>query len=339
MGRSKRSESSEFRGECIKMSRTTKRMRKSDLLGSKRDQLGQLSRNFNEISELRFKWLKDLETLALSRIKWTGLPESIDERFLEKTLMISGVGIFYDAMRKIEGIEESDKTIIFTKASPSSQLDLYDNPLSWTSYGNNGHFEQLEPGEAIPVYDTRTRKPIYPVIQSFADQLAELDKISLINRRQQRWAKIITMDERAQADAKMLQQSLDEGRPYLMGISGFADNFQVSTVDLSSDYLQADFDEDRRNLKNQCLGMLGIKNQALEKSQYQHSEEVLITNDEISRIREDLLSSRRIAAEMINKKFGLNVAVDWNNDEYLFLENTPSAELPKEKGEENNEQE
>lgn len=42
-----------------------------------------------------FLWVRQLTSLAISRFKWTNLPETIDERFLELCLFHHALSVFY----------------------------------------------------------------------------------------------------------------------------------------------------------------------------------------------------------------------------------------------------
>jgi len=291
--------------------------------GSLRSQSNQMATNFNDMSRLERRFLRKLEALALSRIKWSNLPDSVNERYLERTLLYSGVGVFYDAF---EGGED-EPFIVFSKASGYGTLDRYGNYLRWNALPANGGSILLGEGEGVFCLDSETGTAYGDILRDYVTELAELWHLRMTNRRQQKAAKFISFPEEAQIDAKILQQNLDSGKPWGFSINGVADHIRVDTHSIKEPYEQDKFQEDYLNTYDMVLQEMGIKTQPVEKSQYQHVEEVVIANDAVSRAREDLLKPRREAARLINEKFGLNVAVDWNNDQYELLENGPSAEV------------
>lgn len=69
-------------------------------------------------------------TLAISRFKWTGLPDTCDERYLEQVLATDGVA----TISTPAGGTVWTSTQAVTNGSPN----IYMTPRSWRSFSVNG---------------------------------------------------------------------------------------------------------------------------------------------------------------------------------------------------------
>ena len=77
-----------------------------------------------------------LTELAISMFEWTGLPDSVDPRFLELTLFSDGMAVFFkdDVMDKYLALQ----TMI------GGNLDVYRIPKIRRAYAVNGYNMQLD---------------------------------------------------------------------------------------------------------------------------------------------------------------------------------------------------
>lgn len=251
------------------------------------------------------KWFNYIEKIALTRIKWDGLPEEIDERYLERILMRQGKAVFYNAGT------ESDPLFVATKVTTNDSPDLYDNYHSFRSFGSNWN-QNVPEGEGVMIWDNTIRKPYYDTLTQFADDLAELDTLINQQRRQQRQGVIITGPEHAMKNMERLKNDIMDGTPVMIGIKGSIDkNIEVNKIDLTTPYQVSEINNDKQYIMNELFSFLGIQNVSREKKQYLNTEEVTINEDVIVRVREDLLIPRDRACRAINEMYGLNVSVSW----------------------------
>ena len=267
------------------------------------------------------KYRQLINKLIMNRIEWVGLPDTVDPRWLEVTLAQYGNAIFYDGTSTSAGKEEAfvraskeDAIFLVSKVVQQGSPDVYGNFNDYRAIGFNFNY-QIPHGEGVVIWNSTTRENSWMIMNSFAQDLAEIDSIAKLNRKQQRFAKIIAADESAINDAERVLKKVDQGEPVIMGLKSLTDKVTAATLDLSVPYLQADFHKDRESLMAELFTYLGIKNVGREKSTYMNYSETDLSNDAIARVREDLLSPRKQAAEEINRKWGLNVDVRWKEEE------------------------
>lgn len=271
------------------------------------------------------KWISYIEKLMLSRVKWNNLPDTIDERFLERVLMRYGKAVFYSI----------DDLFLATRVMTTDQPDLYDNYHRFQSIGTNWNYTVPE-GEGVLIWDSMTRRPYYDLISTYAEDLAELEQTAHLNRRQQRWAVIITGDEVNLRDRQRILQEIETGQPVILGSNTNA-NLEVKKVDLTVPYLAADFHDDKAKMLSELYLQLGIINIPKDKPQYMNLEETGIANDAVSRIREDILIPRKQACDAINDMYGLDISVEWRTEEFTDIIRESEEEPETEKEEEGKE--
>lgn len=252
------------------------------------------------------KWFSYIEKICLTRMKWNNLPETVDERFLERVLMRHGKAVFYKA---------DDDLYLATKVFTQDTPDLYDNYHKFTSIGSNWQ-QQLPEGDGVLIWDSMTRKPYLDILNVFSEDLAELDQLIHLNNKQQRWGVILTGNETNLKDQHRIIQDLDSGQPVIIGLKEIAEYVEVKKIDLSVPYLAKDFHENQALRLSELYLQLGIINIPKDKEQYMNYSETSMTNDAISRVREDLLLPRQQACDAINKMYGLDISVEWRNDQF-----------------------
>jgi hypothetical protein len=112
--------------------------------------------------------------------------------------------------------------------------------------------------------------------------------------------------------------------PFIFGYkTGFdKDAFQVlnTPVPFVADKLLAY----KHNLWNEAMTFLGIGNAKQDKKERLVADEVAANDEQIESSREVMLKARQIACEQINRKFGLNITVDYR------LRELQQEEQPKE---------
>lgn len=256
-----------------------------------------------------WKWRNFIEKLILNRIQWTGLPPTVDERFLERCLARYGKAVFYNNGLENKGEEIFMATRVVTEGPP----DVYDNYNKFRSIGP-GWDVDIPQGKGVLIWNSTTRRDDWLMFEQYASDLAAIDLVARVNRKQQRWGVLLTGQEGSFTDTNNVVKALDTGEIVTSVLKDIADSIGVVKLDLTVPYLQKDFHSDRDSLLSELYTYLGIINVPREKSSYMNYDETSMENDAIARIREDLLFPRRQAAEAINNQWGLDISVEWRQD-------------------------
>lgn len=293
-------------------------------------------------------YIRLLTDLAASRFKWTNMPEEIDLRFLELTLFYQALSVFYFDGRY-------DKYMAL-RANMNGHLDYQNNPTGYNVIGNNftsvsvsaikdtNHFQQTENGRSevaqkigmgIPIWANKQRTPDIDIILIYAKKLANLDRSVEINSMNARMPKVVLSSENMNLTMANLTRQIEEGQNNLK-VKGNFDLDQIKALDLGVDpitILNLDIVRDRQ--WNKCMTLLGIESANQDKKERLVSDEVTANGDQTSMMRFVNLNERRIAAEKINKYYGLDIKVEYFTDEERQAMRLPAAELPSAKEDDN----
>lgn len=251
-----------------------------------------------------FMFLDQLESIAMNRFKWIGLPETCDARYLEWTLMYQGVA----------SIAKPKNTDMFfsTMASTEGTLNVYDNPTSWRAYGNQGFDFTGTPFNGVLVWDNRIRRPILPMLEFYAYELADIKRTKMINRLQQKTPYIITAPQTQKNDMVQMFKQISGGEPAILGTPNVQD-IKVDALQTGVPFLGEELNTDLLNVWNEAMTALGIRNLA-KKTERMIDDEVNANNEPTTIRLMDPLGSRREAADKLNKRFGTNIQVVKNYD-------------------------
>lgn len=236
--------------------------------------------------------------IMMQRYEWVNLPDTCDERYLEWILCTQGVATICN----VEPLGW-----ISTQAAVTGTPNIYDNPVKWTSIGNNGHHAPCDASNGVLVWSNYLRFPEWNFIDLWSRRLAQIDSAMEANIVQQKVPWLITGPYERQQDMIQLVKQAAGGEPAVLGLKGIENvdiNLLMTPVEFKGEALQ----NAKQRIWNEIYTFLGISN--LErKGERMIEEEVLATNEPVLRRDLDGLSTRRHAAETLNKRFGLNIEV------------------------------
>ena len=289
-------------------------------------------------------YIRLLTDLAASRFKWTGVPEEIDLRFLEMTLFYHALSIFYWDGRY-------DKYMAL-RGNTNGWLDYQNNPTGFNAVGNNFtsvqvsaikdtvHYQDSDVtnetrvgqkiGMGVPIWANKQRTPDIDIVLIYAKKLANLDRSVEINSQNARMPKVVVTNENTNLSMSNISRQIEEGQNNIkikQGNSDLKDN--ILAFDMGVDpltILNLDIVRDRQ--WNKCMTLLGIESANQDKKERLVSDEVTANGDQTSMMRYVNLNERRVAAEKINKHYGLNIEVEYFTDEERNAMRLPSADLP-----------
>ena len=255
-------------------------------------------------------YLRLLTELGANRFKWTGLPDTIDERFLELILFRNALAVFY--------YDKEFSRFMALQGTGSGRVNMYDNPTTYTVVGNSMVSRVLSSRDCVPIWDNRLRIPQFDMVSIYARRLAmietSMDQSVLITRH----PIIMAVDANEKHSYQQVFDMVKEGDPVILGtpLLGESINNKMQTLQLSPpdvDRLIISLHTAKNALWNDCMTFLGIKNSDTSKKERLIVDEVESNDEQVMSYRNIALSERRRAADMINEKWNLSVSVEWNN--------------------------
>lgn len=265
-------------------------------------------------------WLR-LEEIAINVFIWKGLPDTIDPRFLELTLFEQGQILFFkdDYLGFL--------ALPFVGGHP---LDVYGIPVSRHAYSWNGYQFEGNIDNSVICWNNFLHTPGAPTVVLFASRLADIERSIEVNARSQKTPIAVLCEEHERLSYVNAYKDYDGNLPVVFG-SKSMDLKNITTINTQAPFVGLDLQVLKKQIWNECLTYIGINNSASEKRERQVATEAIASQGAVEANRYVKLHSRQLAAEQINKMFGLKVTVEINENLTPFYDNL-EAEIVAEEG-------
>lgn len=271
-----------------------------------------------------------LVELSIAMFEWTGLPDTVDPRFLELSLFKYGQAVFFE-----------DEVLGYLALNNAVQggFDVYGIPLKSRAYSPyNNYQRQLDSTDSVIIYNNYLRTSSKLDVEVFAKRLYNLDRVMDVNANAQKTPILIKCADTQRLTMKNLYKEYDGNSPVIFGDNGLNDQgFTVLKTD--APYVADKIYQLKTQIWNEALTYLGISNINVQKKERLITDEVSRNMGGVIASRYSRLNARQQACEQINKLFGLNVWCEYRDD-YRELDDeglTETEPEPEEKEEQPNE--
>lgn len=260
--------------------------------------------------------------LAINMYEWKGLPPSVDERFLELTLFSDGMAVFF-----------RDEVLgdLCLQCMIGGNLDVYRIPIERTAYATNGYQAHLNNTNSVIIFNNYTHTNSMLDVEMYARRLYEIERTIDVNVKAQKTPLVIRATENQRLTLKNMYMQYDGNEPFIFGDKNL-DMDGIKVLKTDAPYVADKLNILKRQIWNEALTYLGIENSNTEKKERLVSDEVTTNLGGVEAQRYCRLNSRRQAAKAINAMFGLNITVDFRQ-ENVTVENDDTETEEKEDGE------
>lgn len=243
--------------------------------------------------------------LSISMFDWTGLPDTIDPRFLELTLFKYGQAVFFE--------DEVMGYLALTNAVQGG-FDVYGYPVASRAYSPyNNYQKNLTHDDSVIIYNNYLRTPSSLDVEVFTKRLYNLDRVIDVNANAQKTPVLIKCAETQRLTMKNLYKEFDGNSPVIFGDNGLNDaNFTVLSTE--APYVADRIYQLKTQIWNEALTYLGISNINVQKKERLITDEVSRNMGGVIASRYSRLNARQNACEKINKMFGLNIWCEYRDD-------------------------
>lgn len=241
-----------------------------------------------------------LMELAINLFKWSNLPDTIDERFLELTLFGDGMAVYFN-----------DDVIgnLCLQTMIGGDLDVYRIPIRRTAYATNGYQRGLNNKNSVIIFNNFTHTNCLLDVEMYARRLYEIERAIDVNVKSQKTPLLIRASENQRLTMKNLYMQYDGNEPFIFGDKNL-DYDGIKVIKTDAPYVADKLNILKRQIWNEALTYLGIENSNTEKKERLVTNEITSNLGAVQAARACRLNARRQAAEQINKMFGTNITVD-----------------------------
>ena len=249
-----------------------------------------------------------LKEITVTLYKWVNLPPEIDERFLELSLFETGEVLFFKD-------EYLDQYAIMRTAN-MGRWDLYNRPLKRRGYASNGIQVERTNEDSVLIYNNVLRTSSDSETLYYAEKFAFYDQIINININAQKTPLFIRCSENERLTLKNLFLKYDGGQPVIFGDKNISP-MPIEVLKTDAPFIAPQIYDMKVKYWNEFLTFKGVSNVNINKKER-------LTTDEVQRqlggsiaARGSGLLMRKEAADAINKMFGLEIDVIFNEDYQL----------------------
>ena len=251
-------------------------------------------------------YLHLLTEIGLNMFEWSGLPPSVDPRFLEICLFNDGYCLYFD-----------DEVMgnLALQCMIGGQLDVYNNPIERTAYATNGYQNRKDNTNSVIIYNNYTHTNTAWGVNYFVRKLYELDRAIDVNIKGQRTPVLVKASEKQRLTMMNLYMQYDGNQPFIFGDKNLdMDAMKVLRTDVP--FISPDLQEMKQKIFNEALMFLGITSSNTDKRERLVTDEVLLNLGDVSAMRRCRLNSRQDACERINRLFGTDIWVEYAETDF-----------------------
>ncbi len=247
-------------------------------------------------------YLRQFLTLAENVFIYDNMPDYIDTAYLNKTLVRQGaIAFFYD--------DVLEKVLALPYTSIGS-LDVYNRPKRIQVYGRNGYTNTLKEGDFVIMYDNNGRYPIYIDILQYAERYANITKTMDTNIAQQRTPRIWKTSTEKEKTVRDLANEVDGNVEKIVTY----DNINLDDIELvlaPAPFVTDKLQDQKDKIWSEFLRLIGISNLSFQKKERNISDEIQAMQGGTIASRYERFEPRKKAIEEINKKFNLEIKVEY----------------------------
>lgn len=243
-----------------------------------------------------------LTLLAYQLFEWKNLPNSIDPRYLEMTLHRQGlVGFFYD----------KEKGFIVSRGTEGQGLDHYQNPIVFNASEATYHRsvpilrydDDDDQTKAIMIYNNDMKIPTLNSLYMFADEMADIQQISRVNRRAQKTPYIVNTNEKNYYSLLNAYQQVNENNQVVFPDKDLEFEKNIIVMQTQAPYVVDKLRTEKNNVWNEVMTFLSINNANIDGEDRTQAAEVYSNNEQVESSGNIWLKNRQQFCERANRVF------------------------------------
>lgn len=245
-----------------------------------------------------------LMEIAMSMFEWKNLPDTVDPRFLEMTLLSDGMAVYFndDIMGNLA-----------LQVMIGGQLNVYRIPTYRRAYATNGYQMPLDETNSVIIFNNFLHTNALLDLEMFSKRLYNIDRAIDVNVNAQKTPILIKCAETQRLSMLNLYEKYEGNEPVIFGDKELnTDSLQVLKTD--APYMADKLFQLKSDIWNEALTYLGISNLQVNKRERLITDEVSRSQGGTIASRYSRLEMRRQACDEINRMFGTNISVDVRKD-------------------------
>ena len=251
-----------------------------------------------------------MRNLCMTEYAWLGLPETCNERFLEKQLYYKPLAGFVD---------DPDFGWLSLPLNPVDEINIYDESVRYEAYGNEYH-KIFDLSNLILIRPNLCSVPPDFIIRQFATRLANIERAIDTNINAQKTPILIMTEDKTRLTMQNIYQQYDGNSPVIYGEKKVFDPDAVKVLKTDAPFVADKLSDQRMIIWNEFLTFIGVNNVGTEKRERLTNDEVNANNEHIDMMAQVGLVCRQQAAKELSERLGRPVECRMR---YSTIDSTP----------------
>ena len=273
-------------------------------------------------------YLNRLKLIAVSLFTWKGLDEVAGygaSRFMEMNLYEFGKSCF---------LKDNELGFKVLRALPDDKYNIYYLPNRVKAY-SLGYNKMYDFDDLVYVMNNELELPTLDTITLFAYRLYDTERTIDINLTAQKTPILIEGDTKTILTLKNVYMQYSGNTPFIFGNKQFDISNKLNVLKTDAPYIIDKLENHKHEIWNECMTYLGINNANTDKKERLITDEVESNNDLINFYLNCFYKTRKMACDLINKKYNLNIEIELNKDVLKLINDNKGDILNNDRGDKN----
>lgn len=238
-----------------------------------------------------------------SMFAYTGLPDTIPARALERLLQTQGYCY----------ITEHEGALYALHGGLGGELDVYGEPTQITISNMALKLSKTYDiaTDGVLMQNDSYKLGLLPILKKYGALISEntlsMRTVDIILRMV---CLISASDDKTHTSAEKFISDIENGKISAVGESAFFDGVKIHSVANSQNYL-LQFMELEQYLKASCFNEIGLNGNWNTKREYIGQQESALNDDFLLPLVDDMIKSRQEAIDRINEMYGTEITIDY----------------------------
>lgn len=239
------------------------------------------------------QYYRRLVEINISMFEWTGLPDSVDPRYLELALFSEGKAVFF---------KDEVLGYLALRCAIGGGLSVYRVPKERRAISENGYNRDLNEKNSVIIYNNYLRTNSMLDAELYAKRLYNIDRTIDVNVNAQKTPILISCDENKRLTMKNAYMKYEGNEPVIYGDDSMTPN-SIKVFSTGAPYVANQLYDLRTKIWNEAMTVAGISNVGDEKRERMISDEINKSQGSVLAYRNSRLEMRRLCAKQINRMF------------------------------------
>lgn len=229
------------------------------------------------------------KNVCLNMFKWDGLPDGIEERYIERALFDSGKALFF---------KDPQMSFMCLPCYQGQRLNVYNEPLTWRAMGT-GYNKEYPRDRCVLIENNKLRTPSHDIVAFFVRKMYEAERTMDVNLTNSKTPWFFICDEKQLYTYKSVFDKIKNNEPAIFGSKGLAIE-DIQVLPTKVEFLGNELMDFSHSVENKLLTFLGINNCPVDKKERLVTDEAESNDQLIETNAAVMLEARQRAADAIN---------------------------------------